>query len=287
MTQRSLLLGTNIVLIFLLVGSVDCFGQRRPQRSKPTDDFLATQFWLGFRVGYNSTLVKPESRLSGFSPINYSSEALEKEYDDFSTPGMHIGLEMNFYWYGMSFSFQPKFKRTNFQYTNSLEWTGEDVDSRFTTTYNAKQKLDLVEIPIIFKYELIRSGKIRPFIMAGGYYSLITSAQKEVDIMQTDYSSGQPIAYSGGEVSLGVQDAFQNFYGAIAGAGVNLDYWNIRTVFEVGYNYGLSSITEENVTQAELEALGDINDELKIDELNVSLSFIFPFRFIDSSLKSR
>lgn len=237
-------------------------------------------------MGVNYSQAFPETNTSGFSPINYSSDSLMKAYDDFATPGAHMGLEMNFYHRGFSVSFQPAFKRSNYSYTNSFEWQGERLSNRFETNYKIDQKLDLIELPLMLKGDLIRKGKIRPFLMFGGFYTLITSAQKDVGISQVDYSSGTALPSTVGNFSIGAKDAFQNFYGIAGGAGVNLDYWNIRTVFEVAYQKSLSSATRPNFSQNELASLGETNDQVNIRDISISLSFVFPFRFIDQQFKA-
>ena len=122
--------------------------------------------------------------------------------------------------------------------------------------------------------------------MVGGFHSRILSAQKEVNITQVDYSSGSPLTSDGGSTSLGVKDAFKPFSGLSGGVGVNLDYWNIRTVFEVNYKHSLTSATQPNVQQNELASLGEVNDEIFLRDINISLSFVFPFRFIDQQFKA-
>lgn len=237
-------------------------------------------------MGVNYTQGFPETNTSGFSPINYSSDSLMKSYSDFALPGGHMGLEMNFYHRGFSASFQPAFKRSRYSYTNSFEWLGEQSSNRFETNYKIEQKLDLIELPLMLKGDLIRKGKIRPFLMFGGFYTLITSAQKDVAISQIDYSSGSALQSDAGNFSLGTKDAFQNFYGIAGGAGVNLDYWNIRTVFEVAYQKSLSSATRPNFSQNELASLGETNDQVNLRDISISLSFVFPFRFIDQQFKA-
>ena len=279
-------LGSKLSLIFLILLTTSVtFAQRKPSRN-PLESFLDTQFWLGLKMGINYTQAFPEGRNTGFSPIDYSADSLEKSYDDFALGGAHVGLEMNFYHRGFSASFQPAFKRSRYKYNSVLEWEGGNVNSRFETTYNVEQRLDLIELPLLIKYDVIQSGKIRPFVMAGGFYSLILSAQKDVDITQVDYSSGTPLQSSGGLASLGVKDAFQNFAGVTGGIGVNLDYWNIRTVFEVSYKHSLTSATRPNEQQNELASLGEVNDEIFLRDINISLGFVFPFRFIDQQFKA-
>ena len=271
------------MILMLIAGGA--FAQKKPDKN-PLESFLDTQFWLGLKIGMNYTQAYPNVRNTGFSPIDYNADSLQKSYDDFALPGAHMGLEMNFYHKGFSASFQPAYKRSRYKYNSALEWRGEQASNRFETRYDVEQRLDLIELPLMIKYDVIKSGKIRPFVMAGGFHSLILSAQKEVKITQTDYSSGSPLQSSGGTTTLGVKDAFKNFWGVAGGAGVNLDYWNIRTVFEVSYKRSLTSATQPNEQQNELASLGETNDEIFLRDINVSLSFVFPFRFIDQQFKA-
>lgn len=271
------------LLILLLSGSL--MAQKKPA-ANPLESFLDTQFWLGLRMGINYTQAFPETRNTGFSPIDYSADSLQKSYDDFALPGAHMGLEMNFYHRGFSALFQPAYKRSRYKYNSLLEWRGESSGNRFETRYDVEQRLDVIELPLMIKYDIIRKGKIRPFVMVGGFHSFIASAQKDVKITQIDYSSGSPLQSSGGTSTLGVKDAFKGFTGVSGGAGVNLDYWNIRTVFEVNYKRSLTSATQPNIQQNELASLGETNDEIFLRDISVSLSFVFPFRFIDQQFKA-
>lgn len=261
------------------------FAQRKPKSTNPLEDFLDTQFWLGLKMGVNATQAFPDARNTGFSPINYSADSIQKSYENFSLPGAHMGLEMNFYHKGFSVSFQPVYKRIRYEYSSSLEWRGSSLNSpfssRFQSRYDVEQKVDVIELPLMVKYDFIRSGKIRPFLMVGGFHSRIASAQKEVSITQTDFSSGTPLTSDGGSTIIGVKDAFDAFSGISGGVGVNLDYWNIRTVFEINYKHGLTSATKPNVQENEFASLGESNDEILLRDVNISLGFVFPFRFID------
>jgi len=286
MTPRDSSYGSKFSIFLLLAFlSTAAIGQRKPS-GNPLEDFLDTQFWLGLKMGVNYTQAFPETRNTGFSPIDYSADSLEKSYDDFALPGAHMGLEMNFYHKGFSVSFQPAYKRSRYSYSSELEWRGESSGNQFVTRYDVEQRLDLIELPLMLKYDFIRSGKIRPFLMVGGFHSFVISAQKEIDITQIDFSSGTPLRSDGGNSTLGVKDSFQSFSGVSGGIGVNLDYWNIRTVFEINYKHSLTSATKTNTQQNELASLGETNDEIFLRDFNVSLGFVFPFRFIDQQFKA-
>lgn len=287
MTQNdSSSVNNRLIAILLLLAVTFCgFAQKKPEKN-PLESFLDTQFWLGLKIGMNYTQAFPETRNTGFSPIDYSADSLNKVYDDFTLPGGHMGLEMNFYHRGFSASFQPAYKRSRYTYSSSIEWQGENTISRFETRYRIEQRLDLIELPLMIKYDVIQSGKIRPFVMAGGFHSIVISAQKEVSVTQIDYSSGNPLRSSGGTTTLGVKDSFQSFSGISGGVGVNLDYWNIRTVLELSYKRGLTPVTKSNVPQDDFASLGEVDDGIHIRDFNISLSLVFPFRFIDQQFKA-
>lgn len=272
------MLGVSLLLIFC---TNLASAQKKPKSSNPLEGFLDTQFWLGLKMGVSYTQAFPETRNTGFSPIDYSADSLQKSYEDFTLPGAHMGLEMNFYHKGFSVSFQPVYKRSRYKYASELEWQGVENNSRFQTRYDVEQRLDVIELPLTVKYDILRSGKIRPFVMVGGFHSRIASAQKEVGITQTDFSSGNPLTSDGGTTIIGVNDAFEPFSGVSGGIGLNLDYWNIRTVFEISYKHGLTSITKPNIQENEFASLGETNDEIFLRDINISLGFVFPFRFID------
>ncbi len=287
MIRRDLSFANRVVAFALILLCANLlYAQKKPKSTNPLEGFLDTQFWLGLKMGVNVTQAFPETRNTGFSPIDYSADSLEKSYEEFNLPGAHMGLEMNFYHKGFSVSFQPAYKRSRFEYTSQLEWSGESSGNRFTTRYDVEQRVDLIELPLMVKYDFIRSGKIRPFVMAGGFHSFIASAQKEVDITNTDFSSGTPLTSDGGTTIIGVKDAFQAFSGVSGGVGLNLDYWNIRTVFEIKYSRGLTALTKPNIQENEFASLGETNDEIFLRDINVSLGFVFPFRFIDQQFKA-
>lgn len=273
-----------LLLILLAHLSV---AQRKPSPPSSFESFLNTQWWLGLRFGVNYTDPNSITKYNVFSPVNYDPETLEKEYSVFSLAGGQAGLTISFYHKGFSIGIQPTFKIMRYQYSNQFEWLGDGSEDAFETTVDVTQKLDVIEVPLIMKYEIIKRGKVRPFVLAGLQQSFLISAQKKVEVEHVDYLSDNPQTYSGGTFALGNTDRMKNFYGAVGGIGTSLDYANIRTVIEATYLRGLSSVTknEDPFSENELVALGDVNDELKINNINISLSFVFPLRYIDKTFQ--
>lgn len=290
MQKDSLSIKTKLLaacfLVLLAAGVLQAQPIRKPKPNKAQSSFLDTQFWLGIKFGSNVANPITKSQVSGFSPIDYQSGRLMKQYDSYALPGAQAGLEMTFYHRGFSAGLHPMFQRSRYSFTNSLEWTGEQESERFATMYESEQRVDAINVPFFLKYDLIQDGTIRPFVLGGLFYSFLVGAERQVKITQTDYSFGAPQTIDGGNLSLGVKDAFRNYYGWVGGGGVSFDYFNIRTVIEITYNQSLSSVTNEGVSQNELSSLGDLNDEINLSHFVGSLSFVFPLRYIDKQFQA-
>ena len=290
MTRKELSSGNVrlfIALVLLVMATATAFAQVRKKPKNPNSSFLDTQFWLGIKFGMNYANAVPQERASGFSPIDYDADRLLKEYEVFALPGGQAGLEMTFFHKGFSVGLHPMYQRSRYSFTNSLEWNGEQENERFSIAYVSEQRIDVINVPLFIKYDILQVGQLRPFAMGGFYYSFLTGAERQVTISQTDYSFGAPRQIDGGSMSLGVKNAFQNYYGWLAGGGISYDYWNIRSVIEISYNQSLNSITRKGVSQNELASLGDLNDDLKYSHWVASLSFVFPLRYIDKQFQSR
>lgn len=274
---------------FFLVGFVSqgqVFGLKTA-RHRGSAEFLETQFWLGIKSGTSVSAMYAKEQFIGFSPVNYSPDSIQKTYDRFTHFGYFVGLEISVYHKGFSFALQPTFKRSKYAYQSTLKWKGDKSGNSFDSENKINQWVETLHLPLVLKWDMIGGKKIRPFIMAGGYYDFILSAQKSVDVSQVDYFSGKAIPSNGGSFSLGTRDSFKGFFGVTGGAGVNFDFWNIRAILEVFYNYSLSSLTKEGAIQNELIAIGDTNDKLLLTDLNAAISFVFPFRYLQNQFKSR
>ncbi|MGL1889864.1 MAG: PorT family protein [Reichenbachiella sp.] len=282
---------TVLIVLLSLIASV-AIAQRKPKPKLPGSEYqkwLKTQWWLGLKAGTNFTQPNPGDRYSSIDPINYDAELLEKTYNNFDQPGLFIGLDLTYYNKGFMIALTPGFKRIGYSYNSSLEWTGDTEPETFQSEFNVTQNVSFIELPIGLRYELLHSGKLRPYLVVGMQYSFVIGANKKADITYTDFISGTAQPYDGGTVNLDVKDEFQNYFGAFGGLGFGWDVGNIRTVLEVSYSYGLSSITDtdQRYSENDLATLGDINDQINVNGINATMSVIFPLRYIDNTFSSR
>lgn len=287
MTPNALSSGSKIVALCLLLLLTNLSVAQRKSPPSPLKNFLSTQWWLGLRFGINYTEPIAQTDYYIFSPLNYDQENVKKVYDVYNLAGGQAGLDITFYHKGFSIGLQPTFKIMRYSYGNSFEWYGESEADRLETKLDIEQVLQVIEVPLTFKYEILKRGKIRPFVLVGGQQSFIINAQKKADIEYTDYLGSTPQTYSGGNYNLGNTDRMKSFAGVLGGIGASLDYANIRTVIEITYLRGLTSITsgDNPYSDNELVGIGDVNDKIRINNLNAAISFVFPLRYIDKTFQ--
>lgn len=285
MTPRNSSFGNRLSLVglflFLLVLSLPA--QRKLDAKGGLKAFLDTQWWLGLRAGSNLTSPNSEAFYSVLSAIDYETENLRKNYESFQSPGLQLGLDLTYYHRGFSVGILPTFKRYRYNYDNSLSWiTATDV---FETKYQVSQNLDYLEVPLVLKYDVLKSGNLRPFVQLGIQWAFAIGAEKS---LTTTHQEGTPAATSGGTISIDTKKDFKGFAAAVAGLGASYDVGNIRTTIDISYHHGLTSIVDESklFTENQLTSLGDINDDIRLRNVQASLSFLFPLRFIDTTFKS-
>lgn len=283
---------TRLLLLFLLLTSFEGMAQRRGQPKKPPNplqQFLQTQFWIGLKGGPNLTKVNPTSLYSTFEGVDFVDDELDKDYDNFRTLGSQVGLEFVFYHRGFSIAFFPNFSRFNFTYHNTYTYeSASNAADRVELNYDQKNHLEYIDLPLMFKYDLLRE-KFRPFIQIGGYYSKLLNANKEVSIENNDTASGATQSYRPQTIVVGAKDIFINSsLGIMAGVGVHYDPGNIRLSFDINYRYGLNNIAnaKNRFSDNRLAASGDALDDMSLDNLSMNIGVFFPMRFISKSFNS-
>jgi hypothetical protein len=292
MKRKSLLFNKTrpfvlLICVCLLLNSI---AEAQTFKKKPKnvgEDFLKTQWWLGIRGGANFTNVTPINRFSGFNPINYDEEALEKTYKSFENPGFHVGMDVTFYHAGFSISTFPSFFINNLAYESERVWVGDSEFDRYETNYAVDQSITYIDIPVAVKYDILQN-KVRPFVMAGAFYSFRFAANKEVNIRETDYASGSPQSYDRATINLNNPEEFKNNWGVLGGVGVSFDFWNIRTIIDFQYRHSFNSVVNasERFKETEFSAFGELQDDYSLQNYSGSISFVFPLRYIDSQFKA-
>ena len=284
-----------LVLGIVLIG-MGAFGQARKKTpgynskklTNEKDKFLDKQFWLGFKAGINLSEADPTKRYSVVSPTNYSAGLTDKVYESYKKVGSQASIEVTFYFKGFSFSTQPTYIHSRFGYTNQFTWDNpENAAEELVLNYDQEQKIDYADLPFIIKYDITHS-RLRPYVQAGIFYSILINATKSVTVSGIDYASGGTNKFQNEPVVVGAKDLFANYWGLIGGAGVNYNLGNVRLVLDITYRKGMSNIanTSNRYGNDQLSGIGDVQDDLKLNNIVFSAGCLFPMRYLSNSFKA-
>lgn len=283
----------------LLFLSVEAQEKKRKKTSSPAfkekkarEDakFLNKQWWLGLKGGANLSKVSVEKSYSAIAPTNYDYSAIAKRYTSFDLIGSQVTLEATFYFKGFSLSFQPTFQHSRFIYTNNYSWSSElEATNHVELNFEQEQKVDHAILPLIVKYD-IAGNKLRPYVQIGVYTAMLINANKSVTITGIDNAAGGVNEFTEESITIGAKDLFaKNHWGIMAGAGLNYNLGNnVRLNLDVLYRHGMSNIvsTDNRYGSDRLSGVGDVMDDLTLDNLSFSAGCLFPLRFLSSGFKT-
>lgn len=250
--------------------------------------FLDKQWWLGFKGGINLSDPSPIKRYTVMTPTNYPQVLTDKSYDSFNKTGSQATLEATFYFKGFSLSVQPTYRNSRFTYSNQFQWDNpENIAEKLIQEYDQEQKIDYADFPLIAKYDILK-GNLRPYIQVGIFYSVLINATKSVQISGTDYASGGTNQYSNDPIIVGVKDLYDNYWGLMAGMGLNYHLGNVRLVLDASYWKGMSNITnvDNRYGNDMLAGIGDAPDDLDLNNIVISAGVLFPMRFLSNSFNT-
>ena len=285
----------TLLLLCFALAAVGVSAQRKgappsmKSKGTPQERFLNKQFWLGFKAGINLTDPLVQARYAVIVPASANGASQSnKTYQSFNKLGGQATLEVTFYYKGISISVQPTYRTSKFTYSNEFRWTSANPPSQqLNLKFDQEQQLGYFDLPLLLKYEFTQN-KLRPFVQAGIYYSILVNATKGVTVSGTDNASGGTNAFENEPAIVGAKDLFSNNWGAIAGGGVNYNLGNVRIVLDIAYHIGMSNIANVNNRFANdrLSGIGDAQDDLKTNHLLFSVGCLFPLRFLSNDFKS-
>jgi outer membrane protein W len=259
-------------------------------KAKKQDEFLQKQWWIGLKGGLNLTQAIAQLRYTVLTGTGgYPASQLDKSYDGFNKTGSQAALEITFYYKGFSFSFQPSYRHSRFSYSNRFEWTdNENVTNHLVLNYKQENLVDYVDLPLIVKYDLTKT-KLRPYVQAGIFYSVLANASKSVVVEGTDFASGGSNQFTNQPLIVGAKDLFnKSYWGILAGAGADYNLGNVRLVLDVRYQLGMSNIanTSNRFSNDRLSGIGDALDDMKLNNIVISTGVLFPLRFLGTGFKT-
>ena len=283
-------ISVGFVLILLLGSSLlQAQGNQKKRKSSvKTGNSDINQWWIGVRGGVNFSNAISQNSYSVFSfTQDYSGGDNEKKYNSYTLPGLQFGFSAGYEFIrGLSVNILPSYTSYRFSYDNSFSWyDSESPEKQVTTSYNYETRLQYIDLPLTFKYELT-TGRFKPYIQAGAYYSFLTDAVKKVQSTGIDQASGSDSEINVTELSVGIEERIKKAnYGIIGGAGFTYNVGNARIGLEVNYHYGLQNLDNGGLKFHDNQLITgtyDVPDDFSLNNLELSMQIIIPLKFITS-----
>ena len=279
-----------VFLVLTLIVPSILFAQGKPSKRKPvkTGNTDINQWWIGVRGGINFSSATAQKSHSVFSfTQDFTPGDNEKSYNSFTLPGLQFGFSVGYeFLTGLSVNILPSYASYRFSYDNSFRWyDSENQNNNVTNSFNFETRLQYIDLPLSFKYELSR-GSFKPYIQIGGYYSYLTDAIKKVKITAVDQASGSDQEINVTDLSVGIEDRIKKWnYGIIGGAGFTYNVGNARIGLELNYHYGLQNLDNGGMKFDDSQLITgtyDVPDDFSLNNLELSMQVIIPLKFITS-----
>lgn len=247
---------------------------------------VAPRWLVGLKLGTNFTMVHPGVRFSVLEPAFDAAGDYDKNYGlDFThSRGTNLGFILEYALdKKVALSIQPAFTTLKFQYENSYSWEGET--EKITAKLLHNQVLDYVEIPVFLKYQLLNiSSKLKAYIQIGGFYRILTSAQKLIDLETNfkDDTVGTEIEEITKTVLNIKKHTRQSNTGILAGAVLGYNIEGIRLEVHLNYKFTFNNIFKKDQRYENIELmLGyyDVFDDLKLSYWDLSVNVSIPLSF--------
>lgn len=275
-------------LVFLLSGSSGI--AQRAKKSSLGGAFGGSQWYIGLETGLNFTKVQPLADFQEFyrPSENLSSKAYNKRLTNSS---QQIGIKAAFSPIKqLNISLAASYMTYSYGYQQQFIWENPEApDQHVTIHYDHTLHLSYLELPLIARYHLLTTGKFRPYLLGGGYYGRLIQADKQLTESGMDRASGGNTTYTKTASSTFVKDMFlKSQLGYLWGGGFAYQPGTLTITVDIMHKQGVHNITDVRQRFSAARALpgfGNVQDDLKLSNLQVSVSLLFPLKFLTKSFK--
>jgi hypothetical protein len=133
------------------------------------------------------------------------------------------------------------------------------------------------------------SSKIKPYLLGGVYYGLLLSAHKQVMESGIDKASGGTVSFQEPSYTTFIMPLYINSHlGYLYGGGFAYRAGTLTLTLDVLHKKSFNQITDtkNRYTQTrQLIGFGNVQDDLKLSNLEFSLSLLFPLKFLTKDFK--
>ena len=305
-TSRSLTLPRKeaalpLLILLLLLLTAYCLPAKAQSRRRAvarTTGSQGPQMQMGIKAGFNLG----HADVSEFyavrtDPTRLTTTRDQKIYDgNFAHQNTQVGLEMQFMLNNnLALSLQPGFYTYGYGYQSLFEWTlADDASVGTTLDLRHSHRLRYLEFPLLARY-YVGYGPIRPFVQGGAWIGWLQGAQKDLATTLEDNTAGgsEPLRVQTEETQ-GIDALYlKRQTGWLAGGGVAFDLGDVpdnsssslgivRFLLGINYRQGFGNITDPDerfVDRRLLSGAYDVQDDLSLSNLEISLSCLFTFKY--------
>jgi len=243
--------------------------------------YVAPRFLVGLNLGTNLTMIRPGDRYMVLEPVNPAEmDSYKKDYIFHlnHSRGTQFGMVLEYaLTKHLSITVQPAVSTLKFKYKNQFKREREEGED-ITLNYTHRHKLGYIEVPVLVTYRSI-TGKLRPYVQIGAYYSLLQSGEKLLQAVSLPGEEYKEEAI----VDIKQQFTTSNFGLWIgAGVGYELSGSDIRLQMEVNYRHGLNNITDKTRRYDNKELMFsfyDVFDDMKPGNWALSVNLLLPLSY--------
>lgn len=261
-------------------------GLKHTSSANDGTDYSKSQFWLGIKGGVNLSWATVGDKYQIYQPTPSGvTTNYEKTYDGIQFPGFQSGIQLiyNFRSY-FSVVFEPSYSVQSFAYRNNFNWTSTAPESSVRLEQKNTYSFQYLDFPLYLRIDLFK-GNARPYITGGMIYSYLTRAGRKSEYTSSDGITGAQNILDNPVPDINVTNLFihSNFWSAF-GAGFSYDIKNIRVGITALYKASLNNSTSEanRFSIQKINSTGDVLDNVKLKNIEISLYCVFPMKFITS-----
>ena len=254
-------------------------------RQRPVNHFKGTQWYIGVITGVNfaqATVVEPHSE---FSLMN-TTITTEKDYQLAEVrPGYTAGVSgtVAFTPY-IQGALSARYNNLKYAYRQMYTWSDpENEENQLIIDDLHTLSLGYVEMPLQVRYAF-PINRLKPFAQAGLVYGRLVGARKALVSYNTDYASGGAVESVSHQQTSDVRASYIKSHAAYTlGGGLAYNFGGLMLVAEANYQRGFHTITNAQTRYTatrHLEGMGHVPDDVIINALSGSVSFLFPLKFL-------
>jgi hypothetical protein len=241
------------------------------------------RFMVGLKGGLTFAQPIVFQKFNVINPLdNTISQSGVKSYKPFF---QNIGYQYSFtalYQINNAFDIrlEPTFSTCIYKYNSSYFWQSTGTNSeRIDMFIRHQQSLKYIEIPLTVRY-LYGSGNVRPFLQGGLFYSYLLNAIKGYKRTES-YTNGSGVSTLNSENETGDASPLyiKSRYGINAGIGVDYDLGAVHLTFDINFNVGINSVTNQAARYSAQQFSGglyDVQDDIRLIVPSVNIGILFP-----------